>query len=149
MRINSHPFFKAVFMAAVLIFSISQAMAADSMEPKHKVVIQVSSGDPVTQKIAINNAVNVQKHYGMDNIKIEVVAYGPGLSVLTKKSKESARISSLAMQNITFSACGNTMKKIERKTGKTPVLSKGVRVVPGGLVRIIELQEQGYSYIRP
>jgi uncharacterized protein len=147
MRINT--FFKAVFMAAVLIFSINQAMAADSMEPKHRIVIQVSSSDPGTQKLALNNVVNLQKHYGMDNVKIELVAYGPGLSILTPKSKEKSRVESLAMQDITFSACANTMKHIEKKTGKKPVLDKGVGVVPGGVVRISELQEQGYSYIRP
>ncbi len=90
-------------------------------------MIQVSSNDPLTQKIALNNAVNLQKHYGMDNIAIEIVA----------------------MQDITFSACANTMKKITKKKGKKPVLLEGVGIVPAGVARIIELQEQGYSYVRP
>ena len=41
-------------------------------------MIQVSTDDPRTQKIALNNAVNMQKLYGIDNITIEIVAYGPG-----------------------------------------------------------------------
>jgi intracellular sulfur oxidation DsrE/DsrF family protein len=68
---------------------------------------------------------------------------------LTPKNKEKSRVESLAMQDITFSACANTMAAIEKKTGKKVVLDKGVGVVPGGVVRISELQEQGYSYIRP
>lgn len=115
----------------------------------HKLVIQVSTDDPRTQKIALNNAVNLQKHYGVDNVEIEVVAYGPGLSILTKQSKEMKRVESLAQQEITFSACGNTMKKVEKKKGKKPELSAGVKVVPAGVVRIMELQEQGYAYLRP
>ena len=120
-------------------------------EQTHKLVIQVSTDDARTQTIALNNAVNLQKLYGMDNVKIEIVAYGPGLGLLTTnpKNKQAARVKSLAMQNITFSACGNTMAAIEKKTGHKPKLVEGVGVVKGGVARIIALQEDGYSYIRP
>ena len=130
----------------VLLGAFSTAFAADA---PHKIVIQVSTDDERTQKIALNNAVNVQKLYGMDNVAIEVVAYGPGLGILTTKSKESARVKSLAMQNIKFSACGNTMAKIEKKTGKKPELTEGVGTVKAGVARIMALQEEGYSYLRP
>lgn len=124
--------------------------ASDDLGPKHKLVIQVSSKDALTQKIAVNNAVNIQKAYGVDNVAVEIVAYGPGLSMLTPKSKQAKRIKSLAVQGITFSACGNTIKKITKKRkGKAPKLVAGVKVVPAGVQRIIELQEQGYAYIRP
>jgi intracellular sulfur oxidation DsrE/DsrF family protein len=126
------------------------AQAGDSMEAAHKVVIQVSSDDPRTQTIALNNAVNFQKAFGMDNVDVQIVAYGPGLSMLTAKSKNADRVKSLAMQNVGFNACGNTMRKIERKTGKKPQLVDGVKVADeGGVARILELQEKGYGYIRP
>ena len=115
----------------------------------HKLVIQVSTDDPRTQKIALNNAVNLQKLYGMDNVVIEIVAYGPGLGLMTSNSKQASRVESLAMQDITFSACQNTMNKMAKKTGKKPVLLEGVRVVPAGVARLMEAQEQGYAYIRP
>ena len=125
----------------------SSAMMDDG--PAHKLVIQVSSADPVTHKIALNNAANMQKAFGMDNVDVEVVAYGPGLTLLTNKSTQSQRVASLAMQDITFSACGNTMKKVAKKSGSMPVLIEGVQVVPAGVQRIMELQEGGYAYIRP
>lgn len=131
----------------LVVFSASSSVFAS--DAKHKLVIQVSTDDPKTQKIALNNAVNVQKLMGMDNVDIEVVAYGPGLGLLTTKSKEATRVKSLAVQNITFSACGNTMAKIEKKTGKKPKLTEGVKVVKAGVARIMELQEAGYSYLRP
>ncbi len=59
------------------------------------------------------------------------------------------RVESLAMQDITFSACGNTMKKIASKTGNIPKLVEGVGQVTAGVARIMELQQQGYAYIRP
>ncbi len=124
-------------------------MAGFSAGKMHKVVIQVSTSDPLTQKIALNNAVNVQKHYGADNVKVEIVAYGPGLSIMTKKNVLSKRVESLAISDIQFSACGNTITKVTKKKGKKPVLTAGVKVVPAGVVRLMELQEKGYSYIRP
>lgn len=139
----------AMLMWVLAVGFAHNALAADMGEPAHKVVIQVSTDDARTQKIALNNAVNLQKDYGMDNVKIEIVAYGPGLSLLTDKSGEAKRVESLATQNIRFSACANTMKGIKKKTGKEPTLIDGVQVVPAGVGRIMELQEQGYAYIRP
>lgn len=123
--------------------------AGEGFDPKYKIVIQISTADEVTRTTALNNAVNLQKRYGLDDAKVEVVAYGPGLTILTKQSKSAERVKSLAMQNIVFSACNNTMKKIEKKTGKKPELVEGVGIVPSGAARIVELQMQGYSYLRP
>jgi hypothetical protein len=152
MRVLSHRV--SVLISGVALLSavaVSTAVADEAKAPAghHKVVIQVSDGDATGHKIALNNVVNMQKMIGVDNVTIEVVAYGPGLAILTKQSPEAARVKSLAVQNITFSACGNTMKNVEKQTGKAPELTEGVRVVPGGVVRIMELQETGYSYIRP
>ena len=130
------------------MLAFSSVVNADS-HTKNKIVIQVSTDDPRTQKIALNNAVNMQKMYGIDNIDIEIVAYGPGLGLLTKKSGQAERVTSLAMQDITFSACGNTMKKVAKKSGKMPTLLEGVGQVTAGVARIMELQQQGYAYIRP
>ncbi|MDH5359305.1 MAG: DsrE family protein [Gammaproteobacteria bacterium] len=133
-------------VASMLV--LGTAVAAD-MGAAHKVVIQVSSADAKIQAIALNNAVNVQKHYGPGEVEVEIVAYGPGLSLLTKKSTQADRVASLAKSDITFSACGNTMKKVAKKSGKEPKLIDGVKVVNAGVVRLMELQEKGYSYIRP
>ncbi len=135
--------FVAPILGAMMMCGIAIA------EEAHKLVIQVSTDDAQTQKIALNNAVNLQKELGMDNVKIEIVAYGPGLVMLTPKSPEADRVKSLAMQNITFSACANTMAAIEKKTGKKPELTAGVGTVSSGVSRIMTLQEQGYAYVRP
>ncbi|GJL81452.1 MAG: hypothetical protein DHS20C01_10860 [marine bacterium B5-7] len=136
-------------IAALGMFAATVVPAVADMDKPHKMVIQVSSADPAVHKLALNNAVNMQKALGPDEIDIEIVAYGPGLSIMTPQSPESSRIPDLALQEITFSACGNTMKKVAAKSGKDVVLVEGVRVVPAGVLRIMELQEQGYTYIRP
>ena len=111
-------YFQAVCTALALFGLLSlNAHAAHSEEnpDKHRVVIQVSSDDARTQTIAMNNAVNLQKALGMDNVEIEIVAYGPGLSMLIGGAKQSQRVSSLAKQDIVFSACGNTMKRLKKR----------------------------------
>ncbi len=136
----------ALAMMLLMLVGTAPALAGDEI---HKLVIQVSTDDVRTQNIAMNNAVNLQKALGQDNIIIEIVAYGPGLTMLTSKSPASKRVPNLAMQDITFSACGNTKTTIEEKSGKEVVLVEGVQIVQAGVLRIMELQEQGYAYIRP
>lgn len=138
-------FLGTILLALFATFSFVNA--AD--EKKHKIVIQVNSADPITQKMVINNAINLQNHYGADNIHIEIVAYGPGLSLLTSKSKHSSNIENLVLNDIQFSACSNTIKKMEKKFAKKIELLEDVEIVPAGAARIMELQEQGYAYLRP
>jgi len=133
----------------LLLVLLTVSSLAQAGDIKNKLVIQVSTDDPRTQKIALNNAANLQKLYGMDNVVIEIVAYGPGLGLLTEKSGQASRVTSLALQDIHFSACGNTMQKVSKKTGKMPKLLEGVDQVTAGVARIMELQQQGYAYIRP
>ncbi|BBB22303.1 conserved hypothetical protein [Abyssogena phaseoliformis symbiont OG214] len=97
-------------------------LTLNAQAANQKYVIHISTDDARTQKIVLNNAANLQKHYGIDNV--EIVAYGPGLSLLTQSNKNTDRVESMAMNNITFSACHNTMKAIKRKKGKFPTLTR-------------------------
>lgn len=136
-------------LAIAMLLALAGFQGPAFADAKHKLVIQVSTDDVRTQNIALNNAVNLQKAMG-DDIEIEIVAYGPGLKLLTPASPVSKRVPDLALyENITFSACGNTMKKFAKKSGKDVKLVEGVKVVPAGVLRIMELQEQGWSYVRP
>lgn len=146
---NCKTMLNALVLLLFIGFGIGTSQAAEGFKVAHKVVFHVDTADIKEQHIALNNAANLLKHYGTDNVKIEVIAYGPGLVMLTNKSDSKERVHSLAQQNIRFSACANTMKGIKRKTGKVPVLTDGVKIVSAGVARIIELEEQGYSYIRP
>lgn len=143
-------YFQLTVLALLTVLASACATTGPQEDAVHKVVIQVSTDDPRTQTIALNNAVNLQKALGPGNVIVEIVAYGPGLSLLTRNGRQAKRVRGLALnEDLVFSACGNTMQKIRRKKGRTPQLVEGVRVVPAGVVRIMELQEQGYAYIRP
>ena len=136
---------KILLSVTTLILLTLNVQAAN---PKY--VIQVSTDDARTQKIALNNAINLQKYYGgADKVDIEIVAFGPGLGILTTSNKNTNRVESMALNNIKFSACQNTMRGFKKKKGHFPTLTDGVDKTPAGVVRIGELQQQGYSYIRP
>ncbi|NKB76272.1 MAG: hypothetical protein GKR96_04335 [Gammaproteobacteria bacterium] len=137
-----------IVASLMIIVALVVNVQAESDKP-HKLVIQVSTDDPRTQKIALNNAVNLQKHYGVDNVEIEIVAYGPGIGLVTANSAQKSRVESLALHDITFSACQNTMNAVEKKTGNKPKMLDGVQSVAAGVAQIMELQEQGYAYVRP
>lgn len=121
---------------------------------KHYVAIHVDQNDPAVMNMALNNAKNVNNYYASigDEVTIELVAYGPGLNMFVEgKSPVADRISvmSLEMDNISFAACGNTHRAMSKKAGKDVPLLEDVAMVPSGVVRLIELQEQGYAYVRP
>ena len=126
------------------------AQEADRLEQdslaEHHVVIQISEGNAFKQKVVLNNVANLLKHYGPDRIQIEVVAYGPGLRLLFKDNPNKTRIASMMKQGVSFSACANTMSKMDKELMD---LVEGCRKVPGGVVQIMERQEQGWAYLRP
>jgi len=145
-RGNSLNWMKFIVIAALMSIPF---VAVQADEAVRKLVVHVPQDDPKSMMQALNIASNVPKALGMDNVIVEIVAQGPGLQLLTTESAHAERVQSLAMYGVTFSACGNTMAAIERKTGKEPELLEGVQKVDAGVIRVMELQEQGYSYVRP
>jgi intracellular sulfur oxidation DsrE/DsrF family protein len=127
------------------IIKISEA-PEDQPFAEHFAVFHISSGDDFTQTLVLNNAQNLANHYGPDKVVIEIVAYGPGLKTLFKENANAKRIARMSGSGITFTACGNTMQAMGRSKES---LNKHSKVVPGGVIRIMELQEAGWTYIRP
>jgi intracellular sulfur oxidation DsrE/DsrF family protein len=122
------------------------------VQPPHRAVIQVTQNDPAVMNMALNNAENLTKYYRDkgEQIEIELVAYGPGLHMLrSDTSPLKGRLAVLAMDNVTFSACGNTLNAQTKQEGKEITLVPEARIVPTGIARIIELQEQHWTYVRP
>jgi uncharacterized protein len=122
----------------------------------HRLAIQVDQNDPAIMNLALNNATNVIEYYrakGVD-VDVDIVTYGPGLHMLrADTSPVQDRIKSLKdaafPSKIQFSACNNTKEGMEKKEGHPiKVLAEAV-IVPSGVVRLMELQEKGWSYVRP
>jgi len=143
---------KPIFSAAAIALTLATGAYAEGVT--HHVAIHVDENDPKVMNMALNNAKNVNSYYESqgDSVIIEMVAYGPGLIMLIPgKSPVAQRISSMSleMENLSFAACGNTHRKMSEKAGVQIALMDEAKMVPSGVVRLIELQEDGYAYVRP
>jgi uncharacterized protein len=120
----------------------------------HRVVLQVASNDPAMMNLALNNATNIAQYYKdlSEKVSIEVVTFGPGLHMLrddTSPVKARIEVIALSTPDISFKACGNTRENMHKVETKDIPLIPQAQVVKSGVVRILELQEQGWSYVRP
>lgn len=144
----------AAALLALLVWAVP-ASAQDKTQKEHRLVIQVSENDAGKMNLALNNAVNVSKFYAAKGkeVKIEIVAFGPGLHIFRDDSSPvRQRLLSFqkSMPEVSLTACGNTIHTMEKASGKKIALIAGdIRVVEAGVTRIMELQEEGYSYVRP
>lgn len=151
---------KTIFSTFLAAFTIIGALAVSPVQADdgsaHHVVFHVDDNDKLKMNITLNNAANVTKYYAAkgETARIEIVAYGPGLHMLradTSPVKKRLETYTMEYDNVTFAACGNTIKGVTKKEGKAPQLiqSDSISVVPSGVVQLMIRQDQGWHYIRP
>jgi uncharacterized protein len=121
---------------------------------QHLLVLQVNTNEPAMMNLALNNATNVAQYYKDlgEKVTIEVVTFGPGLHMLRDDtSPVKARIKAIKESTpaISFKACGNTQENMHKVENKEIPLIPEATVVKSGVVRVMELQEQGWSYVKP
>ncbi len=136
-------------LALLAAFAVSAA-PGDKPFAETKVVLQISDEDAYKQKLVLNVASNLVKHYGPDKVDIEIVAFGPGLRLLFAENSNAQRIENLANDSgVRFSACENTTRHVTSVLGHAPVFNSSANQVSAGIVRIIELTDQGYTLVKP
>jgi uncharacterized protein len=131
---------------------VSKRFAATKMP--HRLALQVNTNDPAMMNLALNNASNVSQYYKEigEEVAIEIVAFGPGLHMLRDDtSPVKARIASMARStpSVSFKACGNTRENMSKAEEKEVPLIGEASLVKSGVVRLMQLQEQGWAYIKP
>ena len=125
--------------------ALPTAAVAEKGKAQMKVVMQVSDANPATWNLALNNVKNFQAAT-KGQAKIEIVAYGPGIGMLTADSEVANRVTEAVDSGVKVAACGNTMKA---KNLTKADMNPKVDIVPGGVVEIVTREMEGYSYIRP
>lgn len=130
----------------------SKPIAADKKQ--HRLILQVNTNDPAMMNLALNNATNVAQYYKDlgEKVEIEVVTFGPGLHMLRDDSSPvKARIKAITASTpaISFKACGNTQENMSKAENREVALVPEASLVKSGVVRVIELQERGWTYVRP
>jgi intracellular sulfur oxidation DsrE/DsrF family protein len=128
--------------------------APDIAKKAHRLVLQVNTNDPAIMNLALNTATNVDQYYKElgHKVEIEIVTFGPGLHMLRDDtSPVKDRIKAIAEKSpaISFKACGNTQENMHNAENKVIPLVAQATLVKSGVVRVIELQEQGWTYVRP
>ena len=122
--------------------------AAEMPQGPHRVVMHLNSADEKVQRGALNNIRNLYQEVGREHLLVELVVHGAGLTLLTKK--DSTLMTELAQlktaYDVEFTACSNTMKA--QGLTRADLIDQVDRTVPA-MVRLMELQEQGWVYIKP
>ncbi|MGY4473179.1 DsrE family protein [Bradyrhizobium sp. USDA 3364] len=131
-------------------FAASRANAATEAPPqKLKVVYHLDDLDKVNFVIG-----NIQNHLdgvgGPGNVTIALVVHGQALKAFHAAAANpdmSKHVGQLSKDGIELAACRNTMKS--QNIGLKDLLPGFVAAERGGVVRLAELQSQGYLYLRP
>ncbi|MGY3618921.1 DsrE family protein [Bradyrhizobium sp. USDA 10063] len=145
-------------LTATLLLTGSEA-AAPKPQTKaapvrmHRLVLPINTDDPTTMRALISTSLNLPKYYQERNeaFTIEVVAYNAGVHMLrtdTSPVKDLLQVVRAVNPNIRFVVCEATKLGMQRSEGHPITLIDNVDLVPSGPGRIIELQEDGWSYIR-
>lgn len=140
----------ALLFAVALMSSLS-VHAADPPVGRlktaaHKVVFQVSDGEPQKWYLTLSNVKNVQQDLGIKNVQIEIVVYGPGLDMVLLETEMAGKIDEAVSRGVKIVACENTM--IGRKLTRADMYPS-VGYVKAGVVELMKRQRQGWAYIRP
>jgi uncharacterized protein len=151
---NRRWIFKVLAATFVAVPLLDRKAGAADEKKMHRLALHVDQNDAEVMKLALGNARNAYDLYQGrgEEIAIEIVAYSQGLHMLrddTSPVKEEIRATRAKVPQIAFGACNNTKRAMEKTEGKTiPIIQEAV-VVPAGIVRLVELQEQGFKYVKP
>lgn len=145
---------RALMLVLAVAVTVGTAEASHRKEQprKHRVVYHLTEPGVEKARAVLGNIVNhVNGVGGWDHVEaLELVVHGQALKSFVTKDMDPAlrgALDRLQTQGLALGACGNTMKGMNLTLEQLP---EGTKPLPqGGVVRVMELQEAGYAYIRP
>ena len=151
---NRAAFGRSIVLGAASAAMLAASAPASAASKTHRIAFHVDRNDPAIMNLALNNVSNAATNYGAagEPFEFELVAYGPGLHMLrddTSPVKDRLASIKASIPEVTFSACHVTMLGMEKAEGHPIAIVAQARVVPAGVIRLTELQEAGWSYIKP
>ena len=146
--------FKISLAALAAVPLLGRKAHAAEEKKIHKMAVHVDQNDPAIMRLALGNSRNAHDLFTSrgDLLEIEIVCYSQGLHMLrddTSPVKDEIKQTRAKVPQLTFGACNNTKRAMERTEGKIIPIIPEAHVVPAGVVRLVELQEDGYTYIKP
>ncbi len=133
-----------IFLFVVLAFVSISSFGQSQNIGGHKIVFQMTSNDTLSHKALMKQLGNLLTL--SPGSQLEVVCHGPGLNMLVERSSVvSKKVSDYSAKGVVFMACQFSMN--ERKVVPEDLHVKA-QIIPGGIIEIVEKQEQGWSYIK-
>jgi intracellular sulfur oxidation DsrE/DsrF family protein len=139
----------AAGVGAMLASTTRSSTAQAASSETSKVVYHLADLDKVNFVLG-----NIKNHYegvgGPAHVKIALVVHGPALKAFQTEAANpilKKDVSQVQGEGLELNACGNTMKA--QKITLNDLLPGFIAAEQGGVVRIAELQAQGYLYLRP
>ena len=142
----------ALFCLAILLLSVPPQAWSEPPDATTipRIALQISDHDPIRQTMVLSVANNLVNHYGVGEVEVEIVAFGPGLTLLRRPSRFADRITELAEEKgVRFTYCQITVDSTEQREGQRMSLVPEASSVVSGAVRIVDLVGTGYVHIAP
>jgi intracellular sulfur oxidation DsrE/DsrF family protein len=138
---------RSVLAVSVMGCMVSLLPLSASAQTKkvHHVLFAVTSPDENDWRLAAGNMRNLLAGLSADDVEIEVVAFGPGISMVKKGSAAEADLKALEAKNVKVFACQNAMRGANLTVAD---LIEGTGTVPAGIVEVVTKQEQDWVYIK-
>ncbi|GAB2894749.1 DsrE family protein [Paralcaligenes ginsengisoli] len=138
---------KKILALIISLGVLGFASAAFAADPVPRVVYHIND----SEHQALGGLRNIRNQLDTaPNTKIVVVAHALGVDFLMSNYKDAAKvdplISALAARGVDFEVCEITLKN--RKLKKDDFIMEA-NFTPSGVVRITQLQNQGYAYLKP
>ena len=137
-----------IIVNLIFIFILSMFFSPIHGSEIPKVLLHVTSNSQTIHQNALNNADALLKKYGKGNIIVEIVANSGGVGIANVNNRINGKVASLLGQGVRLSVCSTTLTKMKNSGTLIPLI-EGTNHVPNGTIRVVELQQQGYLYIRP
>lgn len=98
-------------------------------------------------ELTLKNAANLLDQASDKTFCVEVLANGEAvLGYVLPQNPFAAAMQQLDAQGVLFAACNNSLNALKIDCGS---LLPFVKVVPAGVLELVERQAEGYAYIKP
>ncbi len=113
----------------------------------YDLLLHVDSDEPKVLNLAFNNAANYKNGLPGESFRMVLVANGPAVRLFTREHADlAARGAELTGMGLDIRLCANALKN---NGISSDALWPGCRVVSAGVVEIVRLQREGFTYIKP
>ncbi len=139
-----------IMMNVSLLFSGGMKFSdpKPTFDNPRKIIMKLNMSDIKEVNHLVGTIYNILKEYPSDTLKVEVIAYGPGMRVLKKDYDKHTltRIKSLMAYEVDFIGCKNTMQTM--KWTKKDFIDD-ITYVQAGIAQVIERKAAGWIDATP